>query len=195
MKIPLILLSVVLGGCLAAGGCDRDGAQVIDRVEDAASAPVGQTSAQVLGGNLSSAYVSSAFMGDMYEIEAANIALERSQNEAVRALAQAIRTEHAAGRRTLEGLAAAETPSLVLPGELDQRRQGLIDNLRNATPADFDRVYVDQLIAAHEEAVTLNRTFADHSDTPGLVKNALAVLPRVESHLEQARSLQQTLKG
>lgn len=195
MKTTLILLSVVLGGCLAAGGCDRDGARVIDRAEDAASVPVGQTSAQVLGGNLSSAYVSSAFMGDMYEIQAANIALERSQNETVRALAQAIRTEHAAARTALEALAAAETPSLVLPGALDQRRQGLIDNLRNATPADFDRVYVDQLIAAHEEAVTLNRSFAGHSDTPGLVKNALTVLPRVEGHLEQARNLRQTLKG
>lgn len=195
MKASLILLSVVLGAGLAAGGCDRDGTRVVDRAEDAASVPVGQTSARVLGGNLSSAYVSSALMGDIYEIEAANIALERSQNEAVRALAQAIRTEHAAERKTLEGLAAAETPSLVLPGVLDQRRQGLIDNLRKATPSDFDRVYVDQLIAAHEEAVTLNQSFADHADTPGLVKNALTVLPQVEGHLEQARSLRRTLKG
>lgn len=195
MKASLILLSVVLGAGLAAGGCDRDGTRVVDRAEDAASVPVGQTSARVLGGNLSSAYVSSALMGDIYEIEAANIALERSQNEAVRALAQAIRTEHAADRKTLEGLAAAETPSLVLPGGLDQRRQGLIDNLRKATPSDFDRVYVDQLIAAHEEAATLNQSFADHADTPGLVKNALTVLPQVEGHLEQARSLRRTLKG
>ena len=195
MSRSLSLLSVVLGACLAAGGCNRDGAQVVDRAEDAVSVPVGQTSARVLGGNLSSAYVSNALMGDLYEIQAANIALERSQNDAVRTLAQAIRTEHAAARTTLEALATAETPAGPLPETLDQRRQGLIDNLRKAAPADFDRVYVDQLIAALEEAVTLNRSFADHADTPGLVKNALTLLPQIEDRLGQARSLRKTLKG
>lgn len=194
MNRSLALLSVALAACLAGGGCDRNGAKVVDRVEDAASVPVGQTSARVLGGNLASAYVSSALMGDIYEIEAADVALERSQNDAVRTLAQEIRAQHAAARTTLEALATAETPSMVMSRGLDQRRQGLVDNLRKAAPADFDRIYLDQLIAAHEEAVTLNRSFADHADTPDLVKNALSVLPLIEDHLQQARSLRGTLK-
>ncbi|MNR96027.1 hypothetical protein D3C86_273760 [compost metagenome] len=190
MDRSLALLSFALGACLASGGCDRDGARVVDRAEDAASVPVGQTSARVVGGNLSS-----ALMGDLYEVQAANIALERSENEAVRTLAQEVRTEQAAGRRTLEGLAAGETPSLVLPGVLDQRRRGLIDNLRKAVPADFDKVYLDQLIAAHEEALTLNRSFADHSDAPGLVKNALTLRPQIEARPHQARNLRRSLPG
>jgi len=190
----LPVLSVALGACLAIGGCDRDGSRVVDRAEDAASVPVGQTSARVVGGNLSSAYVSSALMGDLYDVQAANIALERSKSEAVRTLAQEVRTEQAAARKTLEALAAAETPSLVLPGVLDQRRQGLIDNLQKAAPADFDRIYLDQLIAAHEEAQTLNWSFSDHSDTPGLVKNALTVRPQIEARLAQARNLRRSLR-
>lgn len=185
----------VLAACLANGGCDRDGARVVDRAEDAASVPVGQASARMLGGNMSSAYVSSALMGDIYEIEAANIALERSQNDAVRTLAQAVRTQQAVARTTLLALAAAETPSMVVPDGLDERRQGLIENLRKAAPADFDRVYLDQLIAAHDEALTLNRSFADHADTPGLVKHALTVIPQIEAHRAQARTLRQTLKA
>lgn len=195
MNRSLALLSFALGACLAGGGCDRDRVQVVDRVEDAASLPVGQTSARVMGGNLSSAYVSNALMGDMYEVEAANVALERSESEAVRTLALKVRTDHAAARTGLEALGAAETPSNVLPGVLDQRRRGLIDNLRNAAPANFDRVYLDQLIAAQEEAVTLNRSFADHADTPGLAKHALTVLPQIEAHLVQARSLRRAMKG
>lgn len=189
----LPVLSAVLGVCLASGGCDRDGSRVVDRAEDAASVPVGQTSARVVGGNLSGAYVTSALMSALYEIQAANIALERSQNDAVRTLARDIRAEQAASRSTLEGLAAAETPSLVLPGVLDQRRRGLIDNLSKAAPADFDKIYLDQLIAAHEEALTLNWSFADHADTPGLVKNALTVRPQIEARLDQARSLRRAL--
>ncbi len=195
MDRSLAFLSVALGACLASGGCDRDRAGVVDRAEDAASVPVGQTSARLVGGNLSSAYASSAIMGDLYAIQAANIALERSENDAVRTLAQGVRTEQVAERKTLEGLAAGETPSLVLPGGLDQRRQGLIDNLRKAAPADFDKVYLDQLIAAHEEALTLNRSFADHADTPGLVKNALTVRPQIEARLQQARNLRRSLAG
>lgn len=195
MNKSLMMYCAVLVVCLASGGCDRGGARVVDRAEDAASVPVGQASARVLGGTLSSAYLSSALIGQMYEIEAANIALERSQDDAVRALAQEVRTQHAAARTTLKALAAAEAPSFVAPDGLDQRRRGLVDNLRKAAPSEFDRVYLDQLIAALEEAIALNRSFADHADTPGLVKNALMVLPRIEDLRDQARRLRRTLQA
>lgn len=95
MSRSLALLSVVLCACLAGSGCDRDGAPVIDRAEDAVSVPVGQASARVTGGDLTSRYVSSALIGKLYEVETANIALERSNTDAVRMLAQRVRTERA----------------------------------------------------------------------------------------------------
>lgn len=53
----------------------------------------------------------------------------------------------------------------------------------------------DQLIVAQEEAQTLNRSFADHGDTPGPVKNALTVRPQIGARLSQARNLRRFRAG
>jgi len=172
---------------LALAACNQErAADPVDRAQDAASAPVGQMSAATMGSNMVSAYVPNAAMGDMYEIQAADIALERTQNARVRELAQMIKTDHTAAE-ALQRQAPQAAPDVAIPSSLDQRRQGLIDNLRSASAADFDRVWIDQQIAAHNEALTLHRGFADQ-DSP-LAEHARSVVPKIEAHLRQAEAL------
>ncbi|MBN9479483.1 MAG: DUF4142 domain-containing protein [Bordetella sp.] len=191
--------AVVLAASAAAltlAACNQQrSSEVVDKVEDAVSEPVGQTSAAALGAHMVSAYVPNAAMGDMYEIQAADIALERSQNAQVKALAQMIKADHTAAAAALKAAAAQAAPDVSLPTELDQRRKGLIDNLRSASAASFDKTYVDQQVAAHEEALTLHRGFSDKTDAPALAEHARAVLPKIEAHLQRAKELQTSLAG
>lgn len=161
----------------------------VDAVQDKTAAVVGQTSAATMGANTVMGYVPNAAMGDMYEIQAAEIALEKSKNEGVRGLATMIRTDHTAASEMFKPIAAREAADTALPTALDERRQGLIDNLRSAAPADFDRVWLDQQIAAHGEALTLHRGFADNADHPGLAGHARTVTPKIEAHLREAERL------
>lgn len=173
---------------LVLAACNQQGASdPVDRAQDAAAGPVGQMSAATMGSNMVSAYVPNAAMGDMYEIQAADIALERSQNARVRELAQMIKTDHTAASEALKAQAPQAAPDVQLPTSLDQRRQGLIDNLRSASAADFDRVWVDQQVAAHNEALTLHRGFSDQ-DSP-LAQHARSVVPKIEAHLRAAEEL------
>ena len=181
---------------LALTACDQQrSSEAVDKVQDAVSEPVGQASAAALGAHMVSAYVPDAALGDLYEIQAADIALERSQNAQVKALAQMIKADHTAAAAALKAAAAQAAPDTRLPTELDQRRKGLIDNLRSASAADFDKTYVDQQVAAHEEAVTLHRGFSDKTDAPALAEHARTVLPKIEAHLQRARDLQTRLAG
>ena len=159
----------------------------VDKAQDMASVPVGQTSAATMGSNMVSAYVPNAAMGDMYEIEAADIALERSQNAQVKELATMLRTDHTAATNALKAMLPQAAPDLAPPTALDQRRQGLIDNLRSASAENFDRTWVDQQIAAHNEALTLHRGFSDQ-DSP-LAAHARSVVPKIEAHLRQAEAI------
>lgn len=188
-----IALSAAAGALLISACNQQDAGQAVDRAQDAVSAPVGQTSAATMGANMVSAYVPNAAIGDMYEVQAADIALERTKNAQVRALAQTIKTDHTAAGEALKAAAPQAAPDVTVPTQLDQRRQGLIDNLRSAAEADFDKVYVDQQVAAHEEAVTLHRGFSDNTDAPALAEHARTVLPKIEAHLQQARTLQSSL--
>jgi len=159
----------------------------VDKAQDMASVPVGQTSAATMGSNMVSAYVPNAAMGDMYEIQAADIALERSQNAQVKELATMLRTDHTAATNALKAMLPQAAPDLAPPTALDQRRQGLIDNLRSASAENFDRTWVDQQIAAHNEALTLHRGFSDQ-DSP-LAAHARSVVPKIEAHLRQAEAI------
>jgi putative membrane protein len=76
------------------------------------------------------------------------------------------------------------------PTELDQRRQGLLDNLRAAGPNDFDKVYLDQQVAAHEETLTLLKGYADNGDNADLKAAAAKAMPKVQAHLDKAKALQ-----
>lgn len=192
MRHASIIAAAAAAALLSACG-PQGGNQAVDKAQDAVSAPVGQTSAATMGANMVSAYVPNAAMGDMYEIQAADIALERSKNAQVRELAQMIKTDHTAASQAFKTAAPQAAPDVQLPTELDERRKGLIDNLRSAAAADFDKAYIDQQVAAHQEAVTLHRGFSDNTDAPTLAEHARTVLPKIEAHLQRAQALQASM--
>ncbi len=181
--------------CLALlAACNQERSpEVVDAAQDMAAAPVGQMSAATLGANTVGGYVPNAAEGDMYEIQAADIALERTRNAQIRELAQMIKTDHTAASEAMKRIAPQAAPDVSMPAELDERRQGMLDNLRSASAEDFDRVYLDQQVAAHNEALTLHRGFSDNTDAPQLAEHARTVVPKIEAHLRQAEQLRSAM--
>jgi len=160
--------------------------------QDAVGAAVGQTSAATLGSHDTGAFVSNASQSDMYEIQAGNIAATRAKNADVKAFGKSMVTQHTAMSNEMKPLvtAAGQTPA----SKLDERRQGFIDNLKSATDADFDKTYIDQQVAAHEEALTLLTGYADAGPDAGLKAGAAKAVPKVQMHLDKAKSIQSSLK-
>lgn len=175
--------------CLALlAACNQERSpEAVDKAQDMAAGPVGQTSAATMGANMQSAYIPNAAMGDMYEIQAADIALQRSQNARVRELATMLKTDHTAASNAFKAVLPTAAPGTAVPTALDERRQGLIDNLRSASGANFDATWIDQQIAAHNEALTLHRGFSSE-DSP-LAGHARSVVPKIEAHLRMAEQI------
>ncbi len=188
--IRTLLAGAACAALLAACQQERS-PEVVDKAQDMAAAPVGQVSAATMGANTQAGYISNAAMGDMYEIMAADIALERTQNAQVRELAQMIKTDHTAASNAMKALLPQAAPDAQVPNALDERRQGMIDNLRSASAENFDRTWVDQQVAAHQEAVTLHGGFQDQ-DSP-LAAHARSVLPKIQAHLERAQQVQSAM--
>lgn len=161
--------------------------EAVDKAQDMTAAPVGQVSAATMGSNMVSAYVPNAAMGDMYEIMAADLAIERSQNAQIKELARMIKTDHTAASDAMKAMLPQAAPDMTPPTELDERRQGMIDNLRSASAANFDMAWIDQQIAAHQEALTLHRGFSDN-ESP-LSAHARNVVPKIEAHLRSAEQI------
>lgn len=166
-------------------------ARAVDKAQDAVGAVVGKTSA-TLGGSTTSGFVKNAALGDMYEIRASEIALKRATSPAVRKLAEQMIGDHqkalAELRSTLISLPDVEHP----PEQLDERRKGMIDNLEAAPEDEFDRSYLEQQYAAHDEATTLFRKYSENGDVAALKQFATKTLPVLEKHFSHVQELRQS---
>lgn len=146
-------------------------------------------SAVALASRAARAFVHTALAGNLYEIEAARIALQRSGSDAVRGLAQAMLTDHQAlGAKVRHALPELEGVDPV-EAKLDGRREDMLDNLREAPRAGFDQRYLDQQLAAHREALTLFRGYAECGGNAELKGLAAAAAPILETQLEHVIGL------
>jgi len=182
----LALLAACNQGDDTAG---QNASEAVNATQDAASGVVGQTSAMTLGANTVEGFVTNLAIGNMYEIEAARIASTRSNNADVKALAAMIEKDHTAAGEKLKSTVSTAAPDVTVPTMLDERRKGMIDNLNAATPGDFNKVYLDQQVAAHNETLTLLNGFSDNSDAPALAGLARELIPTITTHRDRAQAL------
>lgn len=158
----------------------------INAAQDATAGAVGSASA-VTGPASTDAFVTNAAISDMYEIQAGQIAQQKGQSADVKAFGKQMVTDHTALSNAMKPLIIKAGKTA--PAGLDERRKGLIDNLNAAAPADFDKVYLAQQEAAHNEALTLMQGYADHGDDAGLKTGAAKALPKIKAHLSHVQGL------
>lgn len=189
-----MILTASATAALLLAGCqeneDLGQTPPVNAVQDVASTGVGMASA-VVGGLQAETYVPAAHIADMYEIRAAEIALEKGQDARVRELAQMIISDH----RTMASQMEAALPqaqleeNVTLPEQMDERRQGMIDNLQAASADTFDLAYLHQQLAAHLEALTLHSEYAEAGDSEVLKPIAAQAAEKIEKHLAMVREV------
>jgi putative membrane protein len=173
---------------------DPSGARgLLDKAEDAVGAMVGMASAATLGSHDAETYVTSACISDLYEIEAGRIALQRTASPQVRNFAQMLIEDHSRASEIL--LLKARLAALEAAAEprLDERRKGMLDNLLAASDEEFDKVFLAQQTAAHQEALALHKGYGDSGANETLRGLASGSVPPLEQHLQMARHLSDQL--
>jgi putative membrane protein len=159
---------------------------VSNAAQDAASAAVGTASA-VTAGRTTGGFVTNAAIGDMYEIESSRLAEKQSKSADLKKFAAQMIKDHTMSSAELKK-AAAGVEGATIPTAMDERRQGMIDNLKQAGDK-FDEVYHAQQTAAHSENVALHRTYAENGDNVALKALAAKHLPIIEGHLKMAEGM------
>lgn len=185
--------TVAEAGNSTMGAAANSASATVNAAQDATAAAVGATSASTLGSHDTGAFVDNAGQGNMYEIQAAQIAEQKATSPAVKAFAKMMIVDHTALANEMKPLITKAGKTA--PTDLDQRRKGLLDNLNAASPKDFDKTYIDQQVAAHDETLTLMKGYADNGDDPGLKAAAGKTAPKVQAHLDKAKALQAKLAG
>lgn len=198
MKTPLLFAAAAVTA-LSLAACQKKDAvpsaadpgtssTAVNSAQDAAGAAVGAAAAATTGQMTTEEFVTNAAISDMYEIQAGQIAQKKGQSAGVKDFGKMMVADHTALTNEMKPLVAAagQTP----PAGLDERRKGMIDNLNAAPAAEFDRTYLAQQEAAHNEALTLMQGYAENGGDAGLKAAAAKAAPKVQQHLDRVRQLQ-----
>ncbi|MFL6733631.1 MAG: DUF4142 domain-containing protein [Sphingomicrobium sp.] len=134
-------------------------------------------------------YMTMAASGDLFEIQSSQLALQMSQNAAIRSFAQMLINDHTRMSQqmmaTAQGAGLAPPPPALLP-----QHQAMLDQLRATPMASFDTAFRDAQVNAHQQALSLHQNYAASGDVPALRTLAAGAVPAIQAHLTQAQNLQ-----
>jgi putative membrane protein len=137
-------------------------------------------------------FVQKAAMSDMFEIQAGRLAETRGGNSAIKAFGRQMVQDHTATSSALQAALRGQTGLPTPPTALDQDHQNMLNDLRNASAADFDQKYTDNQTHAHEDGLNLMQDYAHNGDNAQLRQFASDTAPKIQHHLDMIRQLDQS---
>ncbi|XBQ15403.1 MAG: DUF4142 domain-containing protein [Oceanicaulis sp.] len=165
----------------------------VDKAMDKIGGMLGKTKAS--GTDDAGEFVENAAIGNAYELKAAHIAKQRTQNQQVREFAEQMIADHEHAKNELQSTLTTHPDAPNTPDGLDSRREQMVEHLEKAPDEEFDARYAEQQDLAHQETVKLFESYADEGGHAGLKRFAAQMLPTLREHLEKAQALRSRLDG
>lgn len=128
----------------------------------------------------------------LYQVRIADLALSKTSNADVKALANMIKTEHATTNTELQTLAKQKNISLSV--SLSKDTQDKYDDLNKKTGNDFDKAYVTDMVKDHKDAVDLYEKQSNKGSDQDIKSWAAAKLPTLRNHLQMAETTKDKVK-
>ncbi|SER10975.1 putative membrane protein [Faunimonas pinastri] len=125
-------------------------------------------------------FVTKASVGNTFEVEEAKIALQQASDAKLKQFAQKMIDDHTDAEKKLATAAgkAGDQPQTTL----DQPHQAMLDNLKTFNGTDFDKIYIADQIAAHDETVNLLSDYKQNGQNNDLKSWADDSLTVVKGH-------------
>lgn len=130
----------------------------------------------------------------MLEMQASELAIQKSVHPEVRTFAETMIKDHTAVDQELKAL--AKSKGFQLPIELEGDKKDLMEELRQLDGTAFDDEYVEEVaVDAHDDAVELFEDAAEDADDADIKAFAAKHLPALKNHLQMGRQLDEILDG
>jgi putative membrane protein len=138
-------------------------------------------------------FVTRAVKDGQAEVDLAALAQKKAGSEQTRTLASELRADH--DRANAELMAIARRKGIAVDAAPGDEQRQLATKLADLNGAEFDRVYTDEMVQAHQRAMQLFEDFSHTGSDPELRAFAAKVLPTLRHHLEMAQSAHGTMPG
>ncbi len=131
-------------------------------------------------------FFTAAARGNLAEIQLGKLALTKSQNNQVKAIAQHMIQEHQNANQSLASI--AQQYNLTMPTTIEQRHQALMTQLSQLSGRTFDHAFLNSQLTEHNMAISLYQRHIQTGKNASLKAYATNSLPVLESHRNQIRA-------
>ena len=195
-KLSVAFFAVVIG----AAGCNRTDAT--NDISTEANLAADSAVNDVLGANEqisdssglptdAAGFANAVAASDMFEIESAKIAVDKASSAQIKSFAEELRADHEKSSAELKAAAAKGTSPITVTPKLTAEQQGMLDQLKSAAGADFDRRFIDLQTNAHQKALALLQNYVGNGDSAPLKDFASKAATVVEGHLDHVNTIRQ----
>jgi putative membrane protein len=134
-------------------------------------------------------FVTEAGISDMFEIQSSKLALQKTNDDAIKAFASQMVTDHGKTTAEVESLVDSGKVNAKPPQALDDSHQSMLDKLKSLDGGDFRKQYLDDQVKGHKDAVDLFKRYGNNGQNADLKAFAQKTLPTIEHHLDMAQNL------
>jgi putative membrane protein len=193
MKKLSSILMIATAGLLfqACNSTPKDSTAAADSVNAVKdTTTTGQTGIAVVADDAK--FAVDAANGGMTEIELSKLALDKAMNTKVKEFANMMVMDHSKAGDELKAIAA--TKNITLPATVNEDSKKALTDLAALKGADFDKAYVDKMVADHKATVDLFESESKNSKDADLKVFADKTLPTIKGHLEHINAIHDGLK-
>lgn len=126
---------------------------------------------------------------DLAEIQVSNLALQKSNNDQVKQIAQRLIDDHTKTSTAMKQMAA--TKGMTLPTETDPKHKALATKLEGESGSQFDKDFISANVSDHHKVVSAFQKESQDGKDPDIKGFATQYLPSIQEHtqmLEQAKT-------
>jgi len=132
-------------------------------------------------------FVMKASMSDMTEIMTGKLAEQNAQSPAVKEFARHMIQDHTKSSQELMQIVqkSGHQPAK----QLDQEHQQMASKLKDLKGQDFDKMYMQMQVMAHQKAVALFKSESQNAQDQQLKAFAEKTLPVIQQHAQMAQKI------
>jgi putative membrane protein len=129
---------------------------------------------------------------DLAEVQAGKLGVSKASSPEVKKFAQSMVDDH--GKHLSELRTMAKTKGMQLPSAPAKKHQEAMKKLQSASGAEFDKLFMTQMVKDHEDALKLVQQTAKNAKDPELKADAEKTAPVIQKHLDEAKRIAASLK-
>jgi len=184
-------IHLLLAGALLFGACNN-GSNSTDSTDSAKNANKSADSAAAASGSVAVAKDASDFAvtaanAGMTEVEASKLADLNAKSQQVKDFAAMMITDHTQAGSQLKSI--ADSKNITLPATLSDDSRKKVDDLSTKKGTDFDKAYINLMVAGHKDAVDLFQNAANNCSDSTLKNFAATTLPTLQKHKDAVMAI------